>query len=235
MLFQTYGPFKIDAKWCGHVFRIIWQLSRKSLCRGFARIGLQSEQVKGGSVASYNFYIFFFLYTTLYCCALWCSALLCMYVIIFLYVNKRNERTGRTKFQFYSIKKNFFVWWLVCFTVLLLLVGSLLDDFFICMYIFYIMIMVEVFLVGTYYGSFIFDELKNIPKNFFYNTFFFHWIISKFFELFRYQQELPKRIKQRGKDAHMVHEELVQTMKWKQTVGIWYLFFYFTQKKYTVH
>lgn len=34
-----------------------------------------------------------------------------------------------------------------------------------------------------------------------------------------YQNELPKRIKQRGKDAHMVHEELVQTMKWKQSRG----------------
>ncbi|XP_059609691.1 uncharacterized protein LOC132257030 [Phlebotomus argentipes] len=37
-----------------------------------------------------------------------------------------------------------------------------------------------------------------------------------------YQNELPKRIKQRGKDAHMVHEELVQTMKWKQTRGKYY-------------
>lgn len=25
-------------------------------------------------------------------------------------------------------------------------------------------------------------------------------------------------IKSRGKDAHMIHEELVQAMKWKQTV-----------------
>ncbi|XP_065165452.1 uncharacterized protein Amun [Atheta coriaria] len=37
-----------------------------------------------------------------------------------------------------------------------------------------------------------------------------------------YQNELPKRIKSRGKDAHMVHEELVQTMKWKQTRGKFY-------------
>lgn len=37
-----------------------------------------------------------------------------------------------------------------------------------------------------------------------------------------YQNELPKRIKQRGKDAHMVHEELVQTMKWKQSRGKFY-------------
>lgn len=39
------------------------------------------------------------------------------------------------------------------------------------------------------------------------------------FFLFRYQNELPKRIKSRGKDAHLIHEELVQTMKWKQTVS----------------
>ncbi|RZC41976.1 uncharacterized protein BDFB_005535 [Asbolus verrucosus] len=37
-----------------------------------------------------------------------------------------------------------------------------------------------------------------------------------------YQNELPKKIKSRGKDAHMVHEELVQTMKWKQTRGKYY-------------
>lgn len=37
-----------------------------------------------------------------------------------------------------------------------------------------------------------------------------------------YQNELPKTIKQRGKDAHMVHEELVQTMKWKQSRGKFY-------------
>lgn len=37
-----------------------------------------------------------------------------------------------------------------------------------------------------------------------------------------YQNELPKRIKSRGKDAHLIHEELVQTMKWKQTRGKFY-------------
>lgn len=36
---------------------------------------------------------------------------------------------------------------------------------------------------------------------------------------FRYQNELPKKIKSRGKDAHLIHEELVQLMKWKQTVS----------------
>lgn len=35
----------------------------------------------------------------------------------------------------------------------------------------------------------------------------------------RYQNELPKRIKERGKHAHLVHEELVQAMKWKQSVS----------------
>ncbi|XP_050298243.1 uncharacterized protein LOC126737395 [Anthonomus grandis grandis] len=37
-----------------------------------------------------------------------------------------------------------------------------------------------------------------------------------------YQNELPKKIKARGKDAHMIHEELVQTMKWKQIRGKFY-------------
>nr|CAD7262664.1 unnamed protein product [Timema shepardi] len=37
-----------------------------------------------------------------------------------------------------------------------------------------------------------------------------------------YQNELPKKIKSRGKDAHLIHEELVQTMKWKQTRGKFY-------------
>ncbi|XP_055313144.1 uncharacterized protein LOC129574753 [Sitodiplosis mosellana] len=37
-----------------------------------------------------------------------------------------------------------------------------------------------------------------------------------------YQNELPKRIKQRGKNAHLVHEELVQAMKWKQSRGKFY-------------
>ncbi|KAH8235861.1 hypothetical protein KR032_009675 [Drosophila birchii] len=37
-----------------------------------------------------------------------------------------------------------------------------------------------------------------------------------------YQNELPKLIKARGKDAHMVYDELVQTMKWKQTRGKFY-------------
>ncbi|XP_073974557.1 protein amun [Rhodnius prolixus] len=34
-----------------------------------------------------------------------------------------------------------------------------------------------------------------------------------------YQNELPKKIKSRGKDAHLNHEELCQLMKWKQTRG----------------
>lgn len=37
-----------------------------------------------------------------------------------------------------------------------------------------------------------------------------------------YQNELPKLIKRRGKDAHLVHEELVQAMKWKQARGKFY-------------
>lgn len=38
---------------------------------------------------------------------------------------------------------------------------------------------------------------------------------------YRYQNELPKKIKSRGKEAHMIHEELVQLMKWKQAVSIY--------------
>lgn len=34
-----------------------------------------------------------------------------------------------------------------------------------------------------------------------------------------YQNKLPQLIKKRGKEPFMVHEELVQTMKWKQTRG----------------
>ena len=36
---------------------------------------------------------------------------------------------------------------------------------------------------------------------------------------FRYQNDLPKKIKSRGKDAHLVHDELVQTIKWKLAVS----------------
>merc|ERR1711899_20510 len=34
-----------------------------------------------------------------------------------------------------------------------------------------------------------------------------------------YQNELPKKIKSRGKEAHLVHDELVQTIKWKLARG----------------
>lgn len=37
-----------------------------------------------------------------------------------------------------------------------------------------------------------------------------------------YQEELPKRIRARGKDAHLTHDELVQCMKWKLTRGKFY-------------
>lgn len=37
---------------------------------------------------------------------------------------------------------------------------------------------------------------------------------------FRFQNELPKIIKKRGKDAHLNHEELVQCMEWKQSVSV---------------
>jgi len=37
-----------------------------------------------------------------------------------------------------------------------------------------------------------------------------------------YQEELPKKISARGKDAHLTHDELVQCMKWKMTRGKFY-------------
>ncbi|XP_055607093.1 putative uncharacterized protein DDB_G0291812 [Uranotaenia lowii] len=37
-----------------------------------------------------------------------------------------------------------------------------------------------------------------------------------------YQNKLPQLIKKRGKERFIVHEELVQTMKWKQTRGKFY-------------
>jgi len=37
-----------------------------------------------------------------------------------------------------------------------------------------------------------------------------------------YQNELPKKIKSRGKEAHLTHEEMVQTIKWKLARGKFY-------------
>merc|ERR1712029_612261 len=34
-----------------------------------------------------------------------------------------------------------------------------------------------------------------------------------------YQNELPKKIKSRGKDLHLTHDEMVQTIKWKLARG----------------
>ena len=57
----------------------------------------------------------------------------------------------------------------------------------------------------------------------------------------RYQNELPKKIKSRGKEGHMTHEELVQLIKWKLAVSVsnlwifyflyifFYVLFYFSQ------
>merc|ERR1712165_660796 len=35
-----------------------------------------------------------------------------------------------------------------------------------------------------------------------------------------YQNELPKKIKSRGKESHLTHEELVQLIKWKLARGV---------------
>ena len=34
-----------------------------------------------------------------------------------------------------------------------------------------------------------------------------------------FHEQLPKKIKSRGKDAHLTHEEIVQCMKYKLTIG----------------
>ena len=34
-----------------------------------------------------------------------------------------------------------------------------------------------------------------------------------------YHTDLPKKIKSRGKEAHLTHEEIVQCMKWKLATG----------------
>ena len=36
---------------------------------------------------------------------------------------------------------------------------------------------------------------------------------------YRYQTELPKKIKARGTDAFLTHDEIVQTIKWKLAVS----------------
>merc|ERR1712180_31500 len=66
----------------------------------------------------------------------------------------------------------------------------------------------------------------------------FEWVLSKYQEALQakadgkpgkaeallkldkwYQNDLPKKIKSRGKDGHLTHEELVQTIKWKLARG----------------
>ncbi|KPJ08206.1 hypothetical protein RR48_12945 [Papilio machaon] len=54
------------------------------------------------------------------------------------------------------------------------------------------------------------------------STFFLEADSKQFDSVLKYQNELPKKIKSRGKDAHMIHEELVQLMKWKQARGRFY-------------
>ena len=49
-------------------------------------------------------------------------------------------------------------------------------------------------------------------------------------DCFRYQNDLPKKIKGRGKEGHLTHEELVQTIKWKLAVSI---LFHLRQKVFT--
>merc|ERR1711962_1754367 len=69
----------------------------------------------------------------------------------------------------------------------------------------------------------------------------FEWVLSKYQEALQakadgkpgkaeallkldkwYQNDLPKKIKSRGKDGHLTHEELVQTIKWKLARGKFY-------------
>ncbi|KAK1129967.1 hypothetical protein K0M31_019657 [Melipona bicolor] len=60
------------------------------------------------------------------------------------------------------------------------------------------------------------------PLHFAYDSVLRLLTIPVTFSVRRYQNELPKKIKSRGKDAHLNHEELVQTMKWKQIRGKFY-------------
>lgn len=67
----------------------------------------------------------------------------------------------------------------------------------------------------------------------------FEWVLSKYQEALQakaeskssksetllkldkwYQNDLPKKIKSRGKEAHLTHEEMVQTIKWKLARGV---------------
>ena len=67
----------------------------------------------------------------------------------------------------------------------------------------------------------------------------FEWVLSKYQETLQakadgkpgkaeallkldkwYQNDLPKKIKSRGKEAHLTHEEIVQTIKWKLARGV---------------
>lgn len=44
-----------------------------------------------------------------------------------------------------------------------------------------------------------------------------NWMVHS--TICRFQNELPKKIEQRGKKAYLEYDELVQAMKWKQTVS----------------
>jgi hypothetical protein len=46
-----------------------------------------------------------------------------------------------------------------------------------------------------------------------------HWVKAQSYCVSRYQKELPKKIKERGKDAFLTHDEIVQCIKWKLAVS----------------
>ena len=46
----------------------------------------------------------------------------------------------------------------------------------------------------------------------------FPWNLYELIWLPRYQNELPKKMKSRGKELYLTHDEIVMTIKWKLAV-----------------
>ena len=46
----------------------------------------------------------------------------------------------------------------------------------------------------------------------------FPWNLYELMLLSRYQNELPKKMKSRGKELYLTHDEIVMTIKWKLAV-----------------
>lgn len=70
--------------------------------------------------------------------------------------------------------------------------------------------------IASTLGSYTGVELVTDTKIIFWNKIVYSLVIR----ICRFQNELPKKIEQRGKKAYLEYDELVQAMKWKQTVSI---------------